>query len=99
MNVELISVDDQTVVIGASGRIDANNAEDFKKAILAILEEKDAPGLTIDIKNLEYISSAGLRALLFVAKKKEERIKITNTSEEVYEIFEVTNFTQIFDVE
>ncbi len=50
------------------------------------------------MKNLEYISSAGLRVLLKVKKQKKIEAEINNVSDEVYDIFEVTGFTQLFKV-
>ena len=99
MELKFVSESEDTLVLSLSGRVDAVNAETLKEEMVKLTDEHNTPGLTIDAMNLEYISSAGLRALLFMAKRKEERIKLINVSEEIYEIFEVTNFVQILDIE
>lgn len=66
--------------------------------------EKDLDGiknLVLDIKGVEYISSAGLRVLLAAQKKisKTGLMKVMNACPEVMEIFEVTGFTEILTIE
>ena len=58
------------------------------------------PGASVvfDAEDLEYISSAGLRVLLHVRKNNPE-MKIINVSSEVYEVFEVTGFSQMLSIE
>ena len=57
--------------------------------------------LTIDLKELEYISSAGLRVLLGAAQIMEDKgeMKVTNPSEEVMDVFSVTGFDDILTIE
>ena len=57
--------------------------------------------LTLDMTNLDYISSAGLRVLLSAHKimLKQGKMKVTNASEIVREVFEVTGFSDILTIE
>lgn len=73
------------------GKIDSTNAAAFEKELM---QEKP---LLIDATELEYISSAGLRVLLKLAKEVGKP-EIINVSSDVYEIFDVTGFTQILNV-
>ena len=61
----------------------------------------DAKNLVLDFKALEYISSAGLRVLLGTQKKMQKigTMKVTNVSEEVMEVFEMTGFSDILTIE
>lgn len=80
------------------GRIDSNNAAEAEKEIFGIIEESGAKSVVLDAENTEYISSAGLRIILKL-KKTIDNSKVINASPEVYEIFEMTGFSEIIDVE
>ncbi len=73
-------------------RIDTLNAKEVEKELLT-----EAPDV-LSADELEYISSLGLRVLLKLSGSKKEKIRIIDVSPEVYEIFEVTGFTEILDV-
>ena len=79
------------------GRLDTITAPDLDKRI----NELDAKRIVLDLENLEYISSAGLRVLLSTHKKfvKLNGMKVTNVKSEVMEIFEMTGFADILDIE
>lgn len=81
------------------GRIDSTNAQSVEDEISKIVISY--PGLSpeFDATDLSYISSVGLRVLLKYAKQTGQKLRIQNVSKEVYEIFEVTGFIEIFHVE
>ena len=85
-------------VIKLEGRIDSNNAADTEQRILAELAEGPVSSVVMDAENLQYISSAGLRVLLRV-KKTYPDMCITNVNSEVYEILDMTGFTEMIRVE
>ena len=86
------------LIIALEGRIDSNNAADVEKEMLGIVNSHKGMTPVIDAENLEYISSAGLRVLMKVMKLFDETLEVQNVSREVYEIFDVTGFTELLDV-
>ena len=61
----------------------------------------DAKNLTLDLKDVQYISSAGLRVLLGAQKKMQKigSMKVVNVCEAVMEVFEMTGFADILVIE
>ncbi len=88
----------ETITIPLSGRIDSNNASTVEKEVLAQLEGREVPSLTLDAEALQYISSAGLRVILRL-KKTYPDLRITGVHSEVYEILDMTGFTEILTIE
>ncbi len=84
-------------VIGLKGHIDSNNAADVEKEITEARKDQDGLPLVIDCSDLVYLSSAGLRIILRL-KKECSDLNIINVSSEVYEIFDVTGFTQMMSI-
>ena len=80
------------------GRIDSNNAAQVEEEILKTIEGNDDQELILDAEKLEYISSAGLRIILHLKKLKPE-LKIINVGSDIYEIFEMTGFTEMMTIE
>ena len=89
---------DNNVLITLDGKIDSNNAADVERAILKQLEGHEGAEVVLDAEKLEYISSAGLRVILRL-KKNWPEMKITGVRSEVYEILEMTGFTEMMTVE
>ena len=79
------------------GHIDSANAKEIEDEISAIKEKARPEKLVIDCENLQYISSAGLRIVLRLMKEIKP-ISIDNVSSEVYEIFDMTGFTEMAEV-
>ncbi|MBQ7700621.1 MAG: anti-sigma factor antagonist [Clostridia bacterium] len=87
-----------TVNIKLSGRIDSGNAPETEQNILAQLAGKGECALVLDAEELEYISSAGLRVILRL-KKAYPDLRVINVNAEVYDIFDMTGFTEMLTVE
>ena len=88
------------VVVSPLGRIDAVTSDDLERRLLGLV----APGvrLVVDMKQVEYISSAGLRVLLRLAKKAKEqsgRVVLGSLGPAVRQVFELAGFLALFDVE
>ena len=83
--------------IELKGRIDSKNAAQVEKELLEQLAG-GADSLILDAAGLDYISSAGLRVILRLRKQHPD-LRIVNVSSEVYEIFDVTGFTEMMPVE
>ena len=80
------------------GRIDSGNATRVGDEAEAFRAQYPAENLILDADDLEYTSSAGLRVILRL-RKEVPGMKIINTSSEVYEIFEMTGFTEMMPIE
>jgi anti-sigma B factor antagonist len=85
------------VVIEMGGRLDTTTAPVLDKTIGEDIPEN--ANLVLDLKGLEYISSAGLRVLLSAQKrmKKCGSMKLRNVCEEVMDVFEMTGFADILE--
>jgi anti-sigma B factor antagonist len=86
-------------IIEILGRLDTITAPALDKTI-----NEDIAGtenLVLDVKGMEYISSAGLRVLLGAQKKMQKigSMKVTGVCEEVMEVFEMTGFADILVIE
>ena len=97
MNVSY-RIDKEILYIAIEGRIDASNAAEAEEKIFSIKKENPGKHTVIDADYLEYISSAGLRVILKL-RKEEENLAIINVAANVYEIFDMTGFTDMITVE
>ena len=86
------------LTIFLEGNIDSNNAEQVGNEIDEVRNGNPDGSLVLDLESLKYISSAGLRQVLRL-KKKEKDLKLINVSSDVYEIFDMTGFTEMMDIE
>ena len=93
-----VKITDGLITVALSGRIDSNNARAVEDAITSATEGVVGLPVVIDMAALEYVSSAGLRILLHL-KKLNDDLKIINVNSEIYEILDMTGFTQMMPVE
>lgn len=85
-----------SLVVSLSGRVDSTNAAETEKKIAE--QTKGFTGtLILDAADLQYISSAGLRVILRL-KKANPTTQIINVSSDVYEIFDMTGFTEMMEI-
>ena len=91
-------VDENILYIAVEGRVDASNATEAEETIFSIKEANPGKHTVIDADNLEYISSAGLRVILRL-RKEEPKLAIINVAADVYEVFDMTGFTDMVTVE
>ncbi len=89
------SRNDNHLVISLHGRIDSSNAQETEQCVLKQLDS--VTSAEVDCSDLEYISSAGLRILL-KTKKLVPDMTIINTSDQIYNILELTGFTEMINV-
>ena len=90
---------DGTLVISLSGRLDTVSAPQFESELKASIG--DIAELILDLSDLDYMSSAGLRILLSAQKTMNTKGKmiVRNVNDTIFEIFEVTGFTEILSIE
>jgi anti-sigma B factor antagonist len=92
------TLDGDKLIIAVEGRLDTLTAPDLEKEVSGSLDNVNE--LVFDFEKLEYISSAGLRVLLAIQQMMDGKpVKVTNVSEVVQEVFEVTGFSDIITVE
>ena len=97
MEIKKIS-DGSALTVYISGRIDAANALQLDKDLQATLG--GVSDLTIDLADLEYISSAGLRTLLKIQKRMDRQgaMRIRNIRENVREVLDMTGFSNFLTI-
>ena len=93
------TVENGKAIIKPEGRLDTIAAPEFESAIKETLSE--ITDLTLDFTNLKYISSPGLRTLLFAYKAMSEKgkMRITNVNKTIMETFDFTGFSEILTIE
>ena len=87
------------LTIALEGRLDTTTAPELEQEIKSSLD--GVTDLLMDFAELTYISSAGLRVLLSAQKKmsKQGSMKVIHANEMVKEVFDVTGFSDILDIE
>ena len=88
----------EKVILHLSGRIDSGNAAEAESAIAGIIPAESSLPVEIAADDLSYISSAGLRLILRLRKSHPD-LRITGVNTGVYEILEMTGFTDMMPVE
>ena len=91
-------IENGSLTLCLEGRIDSTNAPAVEDEIFAAVNANPGATVTLDADRLEYISSAGLRVLMKLRKKAGKALPVLNVSPEIFEIFEVTGFTELLDV-
>jgi len=92
-------LEEEVLSIELVGRLDTTTAPELETELKSSLE--GVKELVIDLKDLDYISSAGLRVLLFAQKMMNAQgtMKVANAKPEIMEVFEITGFTDILTIE
>ena len=88
-------------VLTITGRMDAVTAPEYEKTLNELLIAGET-SFVVDFQGLEYISSAGLRALLATAKllkTKNGQIRLANVLGTVREVFDISGFGSIFQIQ
>lgn len=92
-------IDNDKLTFALEGRLDTVTSPELESAIKESID--GAKELIMDFKDLEYISSAGLRVLLSAQKTMMQQgsMKVINVNDIVMEIFDVTGFGDILTIE
>ncbi|MBQ3918985.1 MAG: STAS domain-containing protein [Oscillospiraceae bacterium] len=87
------------LIVAIEGNLDTTTAPQLEKELKDSLG--NAQSLVLDLKDLSYISSAGLRVVLYAQKTMSTKggMKVKNLNEIVKEVFEVTGFSDILNIE
>ncbi len=89
---------ENTLTVFLSGHIDTANAASIEKEIFDLLGEYQPADVLLDAEDLEYISSSGLRIVLKL-RQRYPTLKMINVTSSVYEIFDMTGFTEMMTIE
>lgn len=87
-------------ILKISGKLDTNTSQEFEKELMAIVNSGEKK-ILLDCKDLDYISSAGLRVLLLAAKvikSSDGKVMLAGLKEHVSQVFEIAGFTGIFPI-
>ena len=90
----------EVIQLSVEGRVDTTTAPDLQKQILDSFQK--VRHVVIDFMEVEYISSAGLRALLLgqkTATSKGGSLKILNVNDSVKQVFDMSGFSKILTIE
>jgi anti-sigma B factor antagonist len=101
MKVNVGKVDaDNILAIEIEGSIDTVTAQDFEKQVSEAINDS-VKKLVLDFAKVEYVSSAGLRAILGLNSQMEDQgeMLIKNINESVRDVFEMTGFDELLNLE
>ena len=93
--------EDGAVVVALGGRLDAVTSPDFEKRMRELIDGGNA-ALVVDFERLDYISSAGLRAMLVITKTlkaKDGRLRFANVKGGVRAVFDMSGFASMFQLD
>ncbi|MGN1089741.1 MAG: STAS domain-containing protein [Huintestinicola sp.] len=93
-----MNVTEDKLTITLSGRVDSITAPQMLGAYESIAADRKFGCILIDCAALEYISSAGLRVLMIMAKQYPEKVQLKGVQPDVMAVLEQTGFDQIIEV-
>ena len=96
-------IDGKVLILGLNGRLDQDNADAFRAALAPHLDKaaKDQLGIVLDLSQLEYVSSVGLRCFMLAVKQTKAhngRIVVAALQAMVAEIFQISRFNMLLQV-
>ena len=91
------TLDNNVLTVYLGGEINSYNADNIEREIQETISKQSFEKLVLDFSSVSYISSAGLRIILKL-KQQYNNFSVVETSLEVYDIFNMTGFTNIMDI-
>ncbi len=91
---------DAALIVSAEGRVDGANARKFQKAVENVINDGDR-AVVLDMAGLNYISSAGLRSILLIAKglqKRNSQFAVCSLQDPIREVFRIVGFDKIVSI-
>ena len=101
MDIEILSQNDQTLKISLTGRLDLQGRQEFEDKFPPLLKD-DTQNVVIDLSNVDFVASIGMRSLVTLAKKLSARngeLILTNLQEKVYDTFITTGLDKTLKIE
>ncbi len=96
MNIEKSILENETI-LSLGGWLDTQSAEEFEQALSEVDENTEK--LVLDLKDLEYISSSGVRQVVAAHKKVGGKLVIRNTPDNVFSVFKSIGIDKRIDFE
>ena len=95
----VLKQENKKLTVFVSGKVDTTTAPELEKTVLENLD--GITELVLDLKDMPYISSAGLRAFLKIQKTmfKKGKLTVIHICEEVMDIFEMTGFSDFLSIQ
>ncbi|NOX33055.1 MAG: STAS domain-containing protein [Deltaproteobacteria bacterium] len=100
MNITItIEKQAKSSIVHVSGKIDATTADELENAMVELLEEQEK-NIILDMEGTNYISSAGLRVLIVIAKQMYDsgHFCLCNASDNVQEIIQMSGFNVFMSI-
>ncbi len=91
---------DQCMIVRINGRLDTTNYSILEKKLMDLIDHQEDK-ILIECSNMDYVSSSGLRILLMALKKitlAKGKFVLCGLQENIREIFEISGFTNIFEI-
>lgn len=92
------NVDNETLTIFLEGQLNSYNSDEIEKEIDEIMKNNSFKKVILDLENLHYISSAGLRIIVTI-KIQYDDLTLINTPPQVYEVFDMVGFKNMIKIE
>ena len=92
---------DERIIAVLSGELDTAAAAQTEKDLQPLLNS-NGKEVVLDCKELEYISSSGLRVLLSILKQAQavgSRVVLKNVNDVIHDVLDISGFISIFDIE
>ena len=92
---------DKSIIAFLSGEMDTAAAAQVEKDLQPLLDS-NGKEIVLDCKELEYISSSGLRVLLSILKQAQtvgSRVVLKNVNDVIHDVLDISGFISIFDIE
>ncbi len=89
------------IVIYLKGRLDVHLSAEIEKEINSIINKETGANLLMNLKEVEYMSSSGLRifvSTMRILKESKRKLKLCNMNNAVKKIFEVVELMDMFDI-
>lgn len=91
---------EKCVIVSITGRLDTTNYSSLEKKLTDLIDKRE-DHILIECSKMDYVSSSGLRILLMALKKitmAKGKFVLCNLQENIREIFEISGFTNIFEI-
>jgi anti-anti-sigma factor len=88
------------VILGLSGKLDATTAKAFENKILSVIDS-GVQQLVIDLSQLDYVSSSGLRVFLLAAKRLQPtngKMSLCGLQDHIRQLFDLAGFSSILSI-